>query len=657
MLDIASNQHMNESERLLALQQAMMPAALAWGLVDAQTLDLSFSNPALQRHLQLCRLPTPFTLHIFAQARQAIAQCIETGQEVRITLPGTTGCWHFSPVRGDAGMDAVQCYVLPSSADLNQPEPNLGLAHANHFEVFLDHLPYQVWIATPHGELTWLNRALHEYAYGQVMPLNLNEGMWIDIVHPDDLAVVNTGLSRALITGKSTGYRLRIKQHGGDYHWFFASLSPVKDDEGQTLYWVGANLSIDGLRQSENQLRDQITTLNHQLKLKQRALDQSETFLAQAQKMTMVNQLSAGVVHDMKNLLFITGLHAGLLEKHLAEPEQREHVDVILDTLEKAGSLASNLTGFSSRKSMQLAAADPRALIHDLEPLLAKAVGQGSGLQLHIAASVWPISVDRLYFENSLINLCINARDATQGHSQITLTAENVLLKRPSHEGEHVMVSVADNGVGMNDEVLAHIFDMFFTTKPEGEGAGLGLPMVKNFMNHVHGLIDVESTPGLGTTVSLYFPRALPQAASQDPNKNSTEDRYAAILLIEPDLNTRNAMARRLYEQGYQVVTAYQPEVALRYISNGMKVDLIIASDQAPGLMSVAQLQEKLRLEGRRIPIIFTTGAGSTARPEASDFVALPKPLDMDQLARTVQNLLDTDRADPAESPFDQSPA
>jgi signal transduction histidine kinase len=115
--------------------------------------------------------------------------------------------------------------------------------------------------------------------------------------------------------------------------------------------------------------------------------------------------------------------------KSSCEPEQLEHVDVILNTIQKAGSLASHLTGFSSRKSMQLAAADPRAWC-DLEPLLSKAVGQNAELQLHMASSIWPISVDKLYFENSLINLCINARDATEEHGQITLTAENVLLKR-----------------------------------------------------------------------------------------------------------------------------------------------------------------------------------------------------------------------------------
>ncbi|QXZ11186.1 PAS domain-containing protein [Comamonas sp. Y33R10-2] len=654
---------MNKSGSLFTLQQTMQSAALAWGLVDVQTMGLSFCNPALERHLELCRLPSPLNLQIFAHAKQAITECLETGKEVSTELPESIGHWHFSPVLADEGIAAVQCYVLQPRTPLHQSQLELGLGHINYFEVFLDHLPYQVWIATPHGELTWLNRALHEYAYGQVLPLNLNEGIWIDIVHPDDLATVNTGLSRALITGKSTGYRLRIKHHDGDYHWFFASLSPVKNDEGQALYWVGANLSIDGLRQSENQLRDQITTLNHQLMLKQRALEQSETHLAQAQKMSMVNQLSAGVVHDMKNLLFISGLHAGLLQKQLAEPEQREHVDVILNTLQKAGSLASNLTGFSSRKSMQLAAADPRVLVRDLETLLNKAVGQNASLQLHIAASVWPISVDKLYFENSLINLCINARDATEARGQITLTMENMLLKRPSHVGEHVMVSVTDNGTGMSQEVLARIFDMFFTTKPEGEGAGLGLPMVKNFMDQVHGLIEVESTPGLGTTVSLYFPRAAPQTASLDQNKHSEKDAPATILLIEPDLDTRNTIAKQLYEQGYEIVTAYQPEVALRYISNGLKVNLVIVANQVPGLMSITQMQDQLSAKALAIPIIIT-GVESGMRSEskdkllgASDCVTMSNPLNVDELAHTVQSLLNADRADSQDSSFDQLPA
>jgi hypothetical protein len=207
-----------------------------------------------------------------------------------------------------------------------------------------------------------------------------------------------------------------------------------------------------------------------------------------------------------------------------------------------------------------------------------------------MASSIWPISVDKLYFENSLINLCINARDATEEHGQITLTAENVLLKRASHAGDYVMISVADNGMGMSEEIKARIFDMFFTTKPEGKGAGLGLPMVKNFMDHVQGLIEVESTPGLGTIVSLYFPRTagLPQSPQAYPGGPAE-----TILLIEPDLATRNAMAQVLYGLGYQVVTAYLPEVALRYINSGMKVDLIIAADEFSGALSIAKMQEK----------------------------------------------------------------
>jgi PAS domain S-box-containing protein len=169
---------------------------------------------------------------------------------------------------------------LPTETSFREPDDELGLGHVNRFEAFLDHLPYQVWIATPHGEVTWLNRALHEYAYREVRPLSLREGIWIDIVHPDDLATVNTGLSRALITEKSTGYRLRIKRHDGQFHWFFSSLSPVKNvAQGRILYWVGANLGIDSVRQSENQLRDQITTLSHQLRLQAAGAGSGRTYL------------------------------------------------------------------------------------------------------------------------------------------------------------------------------------------------------------------------------------------------------------------------------------------------------------------------------------------------------------------------------------------
>ncbi|WP_230847549.1 hybrid sensor histidine kinase/response regulator [Comamonas testosteroni] len=577
---------------------------------------------------------------------------METGLEATANLPDHPGLWHFSPIQGAGTTEAVQCYVLPTETSFLEPDDELGLGHVNRFEAFLDHLPYQVWIATPHGEVTWLNRALHEYAYREVRPLSLREGIWIDIVHPDDLATVNTGLSRALITEKSTGYRLRIKRHDGQYHWFFSSLSPVKNAQGRILYWVGANLGIDSMRQSENQLRDQITTLSHQLRLKQQALDQAETYLAQAQKMGMVNQLSAGVAHDMKNLLFITGLHAGMLEKQLGEPEQLEHVDVILNTIQKAGSLASHLTGFSSRKSMQLAAADPRALVQDLEPLLSKAVGHNAELQLHMASSIWPISVDKLYFENSLINLCINARDATEEQGQITLTAENVLLKRASHAGDYVMISVADNGMGMSEEIKARIFDMFFTTKPEGKGAGLGLPMVKNFMDHVQGLIEVESTPGLGTIVSLYFPRAQP-VVPQSPQASAPAGRRETILLIEPDLATRNAMAQVLYGLGYQVVTAYLPEVALRYINSGMKVDLIIAADEFSGALSIAKMQEKLAREHVLIPLILMTSSEEAEVPHAQEcrYVVLGKPMEIGELARTVQRMLHPDCKTPADLP------
>ena len=637
---------MTVSEPLQTLKLAMEHAALPWGLLGLSQLQLNFANKALQVHLQSCRLPPSLGLSLHAPLLQAAENCLASDMETTARLPACPGVWHFTPVMVEGKAAAVQCYVLPEAA-LPSEGPASGLEHSDRFEVFLDHLPYQVWIATPHGEVTWLNKALTQYAYNHSRRVDLREGIWIDIVHPDDLASVNAGLSRALITEKPTRYRLRIKSHGGPYHWFFATLAPVKNREGQTQYWVGANIGIDGIKQAEDQFRDQIATLRHQLKRGHQELDQAHAALAQLQKLDMVSKLSAGVAHDLNNLLFITGLHAGLLEKKLHEPEHREHVEVIHDTIKKAGRLASQLTGFSSRKPMELSAADPGQLVRDIEQLLRNAVGAEVEFRLHLAASLWPINVDRMFFENSLINLCINARDAVNGKGHISVSVENALLNHGGHPGEHVMISVSDDGVGMDESVRARIFEMFFTTKPDGKGAGLGLPMVKNFMDHAKGLIEVESAKGRGSCFRLYFPRAEPSSAAKPPVQAIAEGEQETILLIENNLDMRNAMAMVLYELGYQVATAYKPEVALRYINSGLKVDLIIATARMPGQLSAMEMHRQLKAEQVDIPMLLTTGRNSEQATDldSSEYTVLFKPVSMPDLAQAVHDLLHRDPA------------
>lgn len=637
---------MTTMEHLDVLKQAMMLATLPWGLITFPGLQLDCANKALQMQMRSGPLQTALNPLCHPLLLQALQNSVQQLAETTVQLPQQNMQWHFVPLQHQGQVCAVQCYL--TTAPLSETSSSLaksdGQAHDDHMEAMLDLLPFQAWIATPHGELTWMNKALKLYAYNHIQPIDLSDAVWIDIIHPHDLAAANANLSRALITEKATGYRLRMKKHGGDYEWFFVSLAPVKNASDETLYWVGADFSIQAVKQAEEKLQDQISRLKHQLQTGRQELARVQTSLARAQKMDLISNLSAGVAHDLNNLLFITGLHAGLLEKKITDHQQHEHIDVIHETIKKAGRLASQLTGFSSRKSMMPVTADPKNLVHDIEQLLHKAVGDEAQLQIHLAAKLWPIRVDRMYFENSLINLAINARDATVGGGNITLTVENAVLKRQDFAGDFLMISLRDDGIGMSEAVQARIFELLFTTKPEGKGAGLGLPMVKNFMDHSHGLIEVESAEGQGSCFRLYFPRSDQDSMPRDEPQILEHGGRETILLIEHDLPTRNAMAQVLYELDYQVATAYKPEVALRYINSGLKVDLIIASARQYKPLSAMQLCHQLRSEGLHIPLLLTTGKSReelrSEQPATDEFSVVIKPVSMPDLSRAVHALL-----------------
>lgn len=623
---------------LEALRQVMSTASLPMGLIALPELRLEFANRALA---ELLARPgfVPAAERSFARApfQQAIAECLAAQADVGTPCPQELGIWHFLPIIDDGRPCALQCYVLPMPAAA-EPTPSGG------FEAFLDQLPQQAWIATPHGEIAWINQALMRYAFDHARRADLSEPTWVDLVHPDDLAGVNASLSRALITEEPSGYRMRIRRHDGRYLWHFSALEPVKNDQGEILYWVGSNINLESVKQGEDRLREHIAVLKHKQHLLQSELRQAQADLARAQKMDLVSNLSAGVAHDLNNLLFVTGLHAGLLEKNLADPRQREHVDVIHETIKKAGRLASHLTGFSSRRPLSLEAADPKILVRDIEDLLAKAVGAETAFQIHMQENLWSIRTDRMYFENSLINLAINARDAVDGSGHITLRLENAVLDQPGAKGDYVHICLSDDGTGMSDEIKARIFEPFFTTKAEGKGVGLGLPMVKNFVDQSGGLITVDSSEGRGTSFHLYLPRASQAVQTLQEEEVLAEGAMETILIIEDDLSVRNAMAQVLYELDYQVVTAYNPEVAMRYILGGMEVDLIISDIRMPGPLTAMEMREQLRSEGRLTPMLFTTGYSSEHLkeqiPALEDSTVLFKPFSMLDLASAVRGIM-----------------
>jgi PAS domain S-box-containing protein len=246
-----------------------------------------------------------------------------------------------------------------------------------------------------------------------------------------------------------------------------------------------------------------------------------EEQLRQSQKLEAVGQLTGGVAHDFNNLLTVIRGNLELLdeETHL-DPESRGLVTGALEAAERSARLTQRLLAFSRRQTLAPEPLDPRSLLHGLEELFRRSLGETIRLAIDVHPGTWEVLVDRAQLENALLNLVVNARDAMPAGGTIVIEACNVPreeLEGPESDrlppGDYVRLSVVDDGTGMSADVLDRVFDPFFTTKPVGKGTGLGLSMVYGFIAQSGGTVTVDSVVSEGTAVNLVLPRAEPQDA------------------------------------------------------------------------------------------------------------------------------------------------
>jgi len=246
---------------------------------------------------------------------------------------------------------------------------------------------------------------------------------------------------------------------------------------------------------------------------RQQRLDEARQALARAQKLEAVGKLTGGVAHDFNNILHIISANVQLMLR--AEgPPSRKRLHNVLDAVDRGSKLAGQLLAFSRRQPLHPSVVDVAQLLERSDSLLQRAAGDDIVLERTAVPDLWPTLVDPNQLEHVLLNLVINARDAMEGSGRIALRLANVTitpgasrLEDEPAPGDYVVITVADNGHGMPPEVMEHAFEPFFTTKPEGKGTGLGLSMAHGFVRQSGGQIRLESTPGAGTTVTIYLPR------------------------------------------------------------------------------------------------------------------------------------------------------
>jgi NO-binding membrane sensor protein with MHYT domain/nitrogen-specific signal transduction histidine kinase/ActR/RegA family two-component response regulator len=375
--------------------------------------------------------------------------------------------------------------------------------------------------------------------------------------------------------------------------------------------------------------------------------------LFQAQKMEAVGQLTGGVAHDFNNILTIVLANAdAILDDAAVPPHIAARAQRICDAGQKAAELTRQLLAFSRRQLLKPERSDLRDLVESTGQLMRRTLGEHVAVRTIGAAQLWTTNVDRTQVETSLINLCINARDAMPTGGCITIETRNVTLDRDyvlSQEdeiatGDYVMLSVTDTGGGMPPEVVKRAFEPFFTTKTVGKGTGLGLSMVYGFIRQSNGLIKIYSEVGQGTSVRMYFPRSDPLASTAAPARHQAPPGGTErILVVEDEDAVRTIVGEQLRGLGYDVKLAGDADKALALLRTH-QFDLMLTDVVMPGRLNGKGLAVEVERSWPGIRVVFMSGyPESTLLNDGrlgSGVMFLAKPHQKADLARIIRSAL-----------------
>jgi len=378
----------------------------------------------------------------------------------------------------------------------------------------------------------------------------------------------------------------------------------------------------------------------------------AESRLHQVQKMDAVGQLTGGVAHDFNNLLTVI-IGALDFDAQRVPPELRPAIDQALRAAERGGALTHRLLAFSRQQTLMARRVDFNRLIGEMDELLRRTLGEHVEIELKLAADLWPALADSGQVENSLLNLAINARDAMAEGGKLTIETGNVHLdddyaasNAEVAAGDYVMMAVTDTGTGMPPDVLARVFEPFYTTKEVGKGTGLGLSMVYGFAQQSGGSMQIRSEPGHGTAVKLFFPRiGTPQAsAALSAGQQAKPTGSETILVVEDDDMVRGYVEGELKALGYRVVVTRDAPAALAILRGPEKIHLLFTDVVMPGGMFGTELAKEAARLRPHLKILLTSGY--TEHPvDAIDgggreVRILSKPYRRHDLAATLRSVL-----------------
>jgi PAS domain S-box-containing protein len=440
---------------------------------------------------------------------------------------------------------------------------------------------------------------------------------------------------RAAVTkvaaGQSATVALALDMPTGHRTWDF-SMRPVLDDAGQVVALVSEAVEITARLRAEEALR-------------------------QAQKMEAIGQLTGGIAHDFNNLLAGISGSLELLEKRVATGQidtVQRYIDTARTSAQRAAALTQRLLAFSRRQTLDPRATDINRLTQEMDDLIRRTMGPTILVEMNAASDLWLTRVDRAQLESAVLNLALNARDAMPDGGRLIIETANAVLDNQGStdnflsSGDFIALCVTDTGTGMTPEVVSRAFDPFYTTKPIGQGTGLGLSMIHGFTRQSGGTVRIESKMGRGTTMRLYFPRYYGVLEEPQVAPDVTPVPAAAgetVLIIDDEETVRMLAAETLAAAGYRVLQAAQGGDGLKILQSAVAVDLLVTDVGLAGGINGRQVADAARISRPGLKVLFITGYAEHA--VISDGVLEPgmrvitKPFALADLASKVRAMID----------------
>jgi len=497
----------------------------------------------------------------------------------------------------------------------------------SRLQEILDNSILSITIKDLDGVITYSNKHFKNFLLRTQQHKNNNSHKIQDLLD-DEEANDQIARDRQVInTGKPVKYETKVTLEDG-IHFFHIVKIPLHDDD--KVYAICT-------------ISNEITELKNQ-----------GEFLKRSQKMEALGKLTGGIAHDYNNMLAVIIGFSQLIESSSKDNSKiRKYAKEIKKAGNRGAKLTSKLLAFSRTQAAEPKNTNISDLIATDQHMLEKTLTARIQLQLELNNELWSVWIDQDDLQDAILNICINAMHAIEGNGTIAIKTDNVNIDKEQadnisvNEGDYVCIQISDSGMGMDTNVVAHIFDPFFSTKGES-GSGLGLSQVYGFVQRSNGAITVDSEPGKGCVFNIYFPRNFRASSAQaieDMKQSSNLKGTESILIVDDEQALLAITEEILGQAGYKIVSALSAEIALDILQNNT-FNLLFSDVIMPG-KSGYELAREVRKKYPEMKIQLTSGYDDNSQGDAEHTLLknkiLNKPYGDVKLLKTIRNILDQD--------------